>query len=137
MVVFALLCLLPGPAAKAQNRHDFTQIATNSRGYAGYSLASINSSGTVAFSGEPVGEAEGVFTGDGGPLTVVANRVSLPGASFYSVGPAINDTGTVAFQATIGSNGYRICRRSVGAALETIASRQPVIPVLLARSRDR
>jgi hypothetical protein len=59
---------------------------------------SINSSGTVAFLASEASDIEGIFTGNGGPITTLYDNST--GSPFFTFGsPAINDHGIVAFAA--------------------------------------
>lgn len=60
---------------------------------------SINSSGTVAFWGNPGGGNVRIFTGTGGGAVTAISPAGLGG---LGLSPAINDAGTVAFLATQG-----------------------------------
>jgi len=70
--------------------------------------AKINNAGTVAFLGG-VNDSAGFFTGDGGPLANIANADSGPlsGATF-SLGISLNNSGSVAFGATLNDGGQGI-----------------------------
>lgn len=84
----------------------FTTIAS-AAGHSSHS-PSINGSGTVAFhdtSFDANGQVFSVLTGSGGPLTTVADSTG-PYSSFPFKGPAINDSGTVAFKAELDSDSF-------------------------------
>jgi len=74
-----------------------TTIATVGGAFQGFigGAPAINNAGTVAFLAI-LGGSEGVFTGNGGPLTTIST-----GIGGINVFPSINDTGTVAFTAVI------------------------------------
>jgi hypothetical protein len=65
----------------------------------------INGSGQVVFHGIRQDGSEGIFAGNGGPLTTIADT-SGPFASF-SDAPAINDGGAILFQATLKASSAR------------------------------
>jgi PEP-CTERM motif len=73
-----------------------------SRGVAGLSFGlSINNSGTVAFHFEDDFGA-GIFTGSGGPITTIADT---SGPFDFFANPSLNDSGTVAFFASLDRRG--------------------------------
>jgi hypothetical protein len=80
--------------------------ATNFGAYTTFASPSINDSGMVAFKGTPKSSSglgpAGVFVGDGGPITVIANLNN--GFTSFNGKPAINNSGNVAFLG-IGSAG--------------------------------
>ncbi|MBA3484791.1 MAG: hypothetical protein H0T51_23570 [Pirellulales bacterium] len=92
------LLLLPQTAAQAQPRYAYINIADSTGEF--FSIANwrgpaINDSGTVAFFSTLDDGGWGVFTGDGGPVTTIADeRVVFP----FEQQPSINDAGDVAFQ---------------------------------------
>src|SRR5262249_58324216 len=65
---------------------------------------SINAQGTVAFIGNLNAGGQGVFTGNGGPLTTIVDTNQGFGSfglfSGFGGRPSINDAGTVAFTGT-------------------------------------
>ncbi len=73
--------------------------------------ASINDSGTVAFAAVLDAGQLGVFTGDGGALTIVADNTSQF-SGFLS--PSINDQGAVAFKADLAAGGSGVFAVSNG-----------------------
>jgi hypothetical protein len=116
-----LLGVLLGIPARSQggpiNYIEFTEIASFPSG--GFvSPPAINESGMVAFTISPDGPLGiGVFSGSGGPLTTIA----LSSTDFRPVSrPAINDAGTVSFQAALGERGSTILAGS-GGPIATIA----------------
>jgi hypothetical protein len=120
-----LLGVLLGIPARSQggpiNYIEFTEIASFPSG--GFvSPPAINESGMVAFTISPDGPLGiGVFSGSGGPLTTIA----LSSTDFRPVSrPAINDAGTVSFQAALGERGSTILAGS-GGPLTTIAESGP------------
>jgi hypothetical protein len=79
--------------------YTFTKIA-DLEAFATFDAApSVNNSGTVAFSGHVQGVGPGIFSGNGGPITTIADTSGKFGGFFFE--PAINDNGTVAFHATL------------------------------------
>ena len=61
---------------------------------------------------------QGVFTGNGGPITTIADTGTFPGGGFQT--PSMNSSGTVAFSADSIVNGAGIFTGS-GGPLTTIA----------------
>src|SRR3990172_5905431 len=81
-----------------------TTIADDSGPFSGdFSTPDINSSGTVAFKANLDSSGQGIFTGSGGQITTIADS-SGPFSDFNAFSgprPSINDSGTVAFFATL------------------------------------
>jgi hypothetical protein len=92
-------------AARAEKTYKFTRLADNSGSLTFFNFApTINEDGTVAFqaNGAPTptnGLPQGVFTGNGGLLTTVADSLTGP-FGFFTSPASINNRGEVAFAAT-------------------------------------
>ena len=100
-----LTVLLTWASAALAVEYTFTKIADNTSGrLAGHGLgnATINATGTVAFQASAP-SSSGIFIGNGGPITTIADEISL----FISgLGvPVINDNGVVAFIGFLGAGG--------------------------------
>lgn len=102
-VVLCILLILPLSANAGT--YSFTEIADTSRFTQGFGAfgPAINNAGEVAFKGHWDGGGQGIFTGSGGPLTVVADTAS--GFTAFGDQVRINEGGTVAFRAdaTVGT----------------------------------
>ncbi|ODS30298.1 MAG: PEP-CTERM motif protein [Candidatus Scalindua rubra] len=84
----------------------YTQISGTSCSFSGFGSPSINDSGTVAFWADLDAGGSGIFTGNGGSLTTIADTSgSLSG---FNGTPSINDSGTVAFWAALDAGGEGI-----------------------------
>ncbi len=85
---------------------------------------SINAEGTVAFEALLRTRVEGVFTGNGGPLTTIATNAPPSPISQFGpgqfAGPSINAEGTVAFRGVLSGGGFGIFA-SNGGSLSPIA----------------
>jgi hypothetical protein len=95
-----LLILLPGPAAAGP--YTFTEIAntTDPIGFHDFlQPPSINDNGEVAFYARmaPLGTADVIFRGSGGPLTEIVRTTPGGVSPLQFTPPSINNTGTVAF----------------------------------------
>jgi hypothetical protein len=92
----------------AGNELGLTVVADTSERFGSFSnfgiVPSINNAGTVAFQGTIIGGREGIFSGSGGPLTTIAGTNGPVVVRGFSFAPRINDTGTVAFVASLNNN---------------------------------
>jgi hypothetical protein len=113
----ALLSSESGVAAQEPSAYEFTLIADIS----GSSTVSLNNRGTVSFiawtsAGEPA-----VFTGNGGPLTLLVDG-NAPFSSFGAWNTSINASGTVAFTGGLIGDGagiFTASRRGVNTIART------------------
>jgi hypothetical protein len=81
---------------------------------------SINNGGTVAFTGAGLpgfGLVEGLFTGTGGPLTLIADTTGPFRGQFQ---PSINNNGDIAFRAALDTGGFGLFMYS-GGSFTTVA----------------
>src|SRR5688500_12539870 len=94
------LALALAPAMPARAAYVFVNIADTTGPIAGGILSpQVNNAGTVVFRAlrdAGAGGGQAVFTGNGGPLTTVADTAG-PISGFFN--PAINDAGQVAYRA--------------------------------------
>jgi hypothetical protein len=103
----------------AANAYTFTKIAdTNGLFREIFNFSSpINDQGTVAFSAILDAGGSGIFTGNGGAITTIAERTD---PSFNLVTTALNNEGTVAFYAFLEAGETRLFTGS-GGTITTIA----------------
>src|SRR5262245_16281008 len=93
--------------AALATRYTFTKIADSSGPLAFMSSGpAINNNGVVAFHSTLDAGGEGIFRGDGGPLTTIASG----SASFpqFTIRPDINDSGVVCYVRTISGTSSRV-----------------------------
>lgn len=91
-------CFLLVSVAQAAG-YNFRLIADTSGPFTSVGLPQINNSGIVAFATSVDSGVRGIYTGNGGPLTLIADTSeSSPFFRFLS-GPRINNAGTVVFSA--------------------------------------
>jgi len=108
-----VLGLLSLAAQASAQLYTFELITDTRSGFIDLGLfPSINAAGTVAFRAESAGSS-GIFTGNGGGLTTVADS-SSSFADFGSLDPRINAAGTVAFFANLSSGGSGLFVNSAG-----------------------
>jgi hypothetical protein len=131
---FALLLLLT--SAADAGTYTFTKIADNSNGFVSFSTRpAVNNNGTVAFWAQPCcGPAFGIYSGKGGPLTVVIDYSTGP-ANFTNQDPTINDAGIVAFSAFMKA-GYEAILTGNGGPLVTIDDDNGPRHMMGEKSRD-
>src|SRR5687768_16185133 len=80
----------------------YTRIADTSGPYRSFFSPSLNDAGEVAFRARLGGGQQGIFVGNGGPVTTIADT-SGPFLLFRD--PSINATGQVGFRAFLGCCG--------------------------------
>jgi hypothetical protein len=96
------------PLSGPSTPYSFTNIADSSGQFSGFNpIPSMNNSGTVAFIASLDTGESGIFSGSGGPTTTLYDT-SGPFSgfggfdSFFNItGPSLNDSGTVAFIASL------------------------------------
>ncbi|MGV7235257.1 MAG: DUF7453 family protein [Nitrosomonadaceae bacterium] len=117
---FAYIIILMASNVVCAVEYNFTTIAHTSDIYDALSRPNVNNSGVVAFVSVLDSGESGVFSGDGGPVTSIADST---GPLYYEYGnqPKINDNGTVAFIAGLDSGGNGIFTGN-GGPLTTIAN---------------
>jgi hypothetical protein len=85
-----------------------TPIATTGSGFTSFgSVPAINNDGTVAFQGT-FGSARGMFTGNGGPTTTIADSSGPLNIALGDQSIALNNHGDVAFLAGVDAGGESI-----------------------------
>jgi hypothetical protein len=113
-----LLSSGPGIAAQEPSSYEFTLIADTSGALAGFSATvSLNNRGTVSFIAATSAGEPAVFTGNGGPLTLLANG-NGPFDGFGAWNTSINASGTVAFNGDLidgGGGMFTASRRGIAA----------------------
>ena len=109
------------PFSTRAETYSFTEIADTSQFTQGFGAfgPAINNTGEVAFLGFGDGGAQGIFTGSGGALTVVADTTS--GFTGFGDSVRINEGGTVAFRADTTAGGTGIFT-GTGGAIATIVT---------------
>jgi hypothetical protein len=122
VVIIAAACLI-SPVAVFADTYGFTLIASGGP-FGSFAFSpSINNAGTVAFRATLKSGVEGIFIGNGGPITTIADT----SGSFwwfsadYTIGPSIDDAGRVAFYGLLRSSQEGVFVGD-GAFLTTIAS---------------
>ena len=101
------------PTLESVANYSFTNIADTSGPFDGFGVPepSINAAGTVAFWADLDGPGSGIFTGNGGPPSTIADTfggdLDGPYGSF-DYGPSVNATGTVAVSAFAAGQGMFI-----------------------------
>jgi hypothetical protein len=104
--------------ARGQQLYSFTNIGDTNGSFAIIdSRISLNSGGSVAFFATLDSGISGVFAGSGGPITTFADSTGEFDSfadDFSVTGPAINDSGIVAFHAALDAGGHGIYTRSGG-----------------------
>jgi ATP-binding cassette subfamily B protein len=128
--VLGLLLGLPASSQADPLNYIFTQIADDSSGspFSAFGFNSaINNDGTVAFNADLRTGGRGIFTGRGGPLTLIATDTSGSISSLISA-PTINDAGTVAFTASLRAGGRGVFTGN-GGSLTTIATASGVLDI--------
>ena len=98
----------------------FTKIADSASGFSFGLFPSINATGTVAFNGSGALGSAGIYTGDGGSLSSIAEFYGPVFSSSSVTSPTINDSGMVAF--SIGSAGATTLYAGTSGALTMIAA---------------
>ena len=115
-VAFSASLDVGGSGVYSGNGNSTTVIADNSGGYLNFGLASINANGTVVF-GANTDTISGIFDGpDASKNKIIGSGDILDGSSIYSVGvlmESLNDSGDVAFTATMADGSHAIYVASV------------------------
>jgi hypothetical protein len=122
VLVFTLRMLMyTDNFAKGSTLYQFTNIVNTTGQFDYFENVSLNNSGTVAFDARLRGQTwGGVYVGNGGPLTTIADITQFS----VAIMPAINDAGTVAFYG--GNSGSSGIYTGTGGPLTTIASGPPL-----------
>lgn len=124
---FALVLTLTCTAgARAATPYTFTKIADSNDGFELFNIyPSINNHGVVAFSARNAAGATFIYTGDGGPLHLIADSLGAY-SNVFSV-PFINDSGYVSHNAALDSGGGGVYV-SNGTTTTTIATSASGVP---------
>lgn len=119
LVIIAATSSLCAVAARAAS-YTFTNIVDTSGSFDYFEDVAVNNLGTVAFSARVRGQTwGGVYTGDGGSLTTIADTNSFP----VALKPAINDQGTVVFR---GAPGFSLYAGSGGAVTPVLMTNDTI-----------
>lgn len=91
--------------------YTFTKVIDNSGSFSGIGLfPTINDNGSAVFFGVNT-QGEGIFAGNGGPLTTIASDASDPAGGFLTsagYGPKINDSGRATFAGNLPGKPVRV-----------------------------
>ena len=100
--VLAVLLVLAAVAPARARTYEFINIADNRSGFGaiGFGYPTINNAGTVAFRAARANGPTGIFTGNGGPVSKVADTSGIYRSIQYEP-PAINDAGAVTFLSSV------------------------------------
>ena len=122
LVIVALSATRAVPASAAN--YQFINIADSSAEFSSnqFGGASINNSGLVAFSGVRNG-VQGIYAGSGGPIATIAD--STGALSGLGSPESINDSGMVAFNASLDTGGEGLFTGSGGPITPVIDSSGP------------
>jgi hypothetical protein len=134
LITLSTIALMLGGSditAHQRGSYRFTLIASGAP-YSFSTVASLNNRGTVSFIARTSVGEPGVFTGKGGPLTLLANG-NGPFGGFGAWFTAINDSGTVAFRGDLIAGGigmFTATRREIteigGGAFSSLSLRPSI-----------
>ena len=115
-----LFCVISPSILMAAAPITYTEIANTAGGFSFGFFPSINAVGTVAFNGSAALGSAGIYTGDGGPLSKIAEFHGQVFSPSTISSPTINDSGAVTFY--IGIAGASTLYSGTAEALTTIAA---------------